>query len=853
MDKTKLYYIDGYHGGIRGHMPLGCWRDILEMLKTCPEWKLSIDVEPISWDFLQARDPAAYEELSELLRDQSIGSRLEMVSGSYAQPYGWITDGESNIRHLTMGIDTLKGHFPWIDVKTYAVQEPCWTSALPQMLKSLRFERAVLKNPSTAWGGYSAGFDAETCIWEGPDGTTIPLVPRYACEELLNVWETESVNGEKDFAEKCAGRGIPHPAGMYYQDLGWRANPRMSNKPGYEGTFFPDYIEYSTWKEYFEQIADKPDKTWKVTQEAFQGALPWGERILVRMARQVRRLEAGLLNSERLNALSAFLGGKRDSGAKLGEAWAHLLLTQHHDGWVCAGAGRGERNWAWLTSAQVYAAENIIAPVNRHALYSIGKSACPAVEKNGAAEMLCVVNPLGNPEYRAVKAEMTSARGAGSFIVYDGDEALTSQYIHNRLYADGSKNAGYLLFNAYFPGFGAKAFRIEPSSEADKKGVATAGIADGAAFLENGYYRITFDLNAGGVISSLYDKRRGVEVVDAYSERKFNEYYGYFISESKFISSAECAAKAEAAADGPVYASLTIKGKIGPAGYTQTIGLTEGDAKIYVRVVFHFPEKTYIGEPYEIVPEGSMTEGHRSYHDGRYKLNAYFPTAFEQRRIFKDAAYDVCESGHADTYFKHWNEIKHNILIGWVDASDGKQGLAIMSDHTTSYIHGSGCPLGLTMAWGWDGGFWWGRRQLKGDHELVYAIMPHDGDWQDGGVWHEYQKMIHPPISQRIAGITYAPQLRELISVGRPVEMSAAYLDKDGRMMARLFNPGKPVNAAVEIDAGAAGLVEITELDGKEICRPDVTRESGKAILTVHMPEFGIRTLRITQIRAAEQ
>ena len=50
-------------------MPLGCWRDILETLKTNPDWKLCIDVEPISWEELQARDPAAYEELRELLKD----------------------------------------------------------------------------------------------------------------------------------------------------------------------------------------------------------------------------------------------------------------------------------------------------------------------------------------------------------------------------------------------------------------------------------------------------------------------------------------------------------------------------------------------------------------------------------------------------------------------------------------------------------------------------------------------------------------------------------------------------------------------------------------------------------------
>lgn len=846
MNEKLLYYVDGYHGGIRGHMPLGSWRDILEMLKTCPEWKLSIDVEPVSWDFLKSRDPGAYEELREMLRDQSVSSRLEMVAGSYAQPYGWITDGESNIRHLTVGIDTLKAHFPWIEVKTYAVQEPCWTSAMPQMLRSLGFERAVLKDPSTAWGGYTEGFDAEVCVWEGPDGSTIPMVPRYACEELLNVWETESVNGEKDFAEKCVAHGIAHPAGMYYQDLGWRAVPKMSDKPGYEGKFFPDYIQYTTWKEYFDDIADCPDEVWKVSQEVFLGALPWGERILTRMARQVRRGEAAVLNSERLCALASFLGGAKN-GERLAEAWGHLLMTQHHDGWICAGAGRGERNWAWKTSAQIYAAESLTGEADRKAMFDIGKAVCPIVERENAAETLAVVNPLGRPENRAVCVEMTSARGIQSFKVYDGDKPLTSQYFPTRTFADGSKNAGILMFCSDLPGFGTKAVRVEPSCDADVKGAAGARVEGALAYLENSFYRIVFDMKAGGTISSLFDKRRNLEIVDPNSKLKFNEYSGYFVSEAKFISSAEYEAEATVLADGPVFAMLGITGHVGGASFTQRISVTEGDAKINVRVNFEFPEKTYIGEPHEIAPEDARTDGYRSHHDGRYKLNAYFPTAFEQKDVYKDAAYDVCKSELTDTYFKRWDEIKHNILIGWVDVTDGTQGLAVMADHTTSYIHGEDCPLGLTMAWGWDGGFWWGRRQLKGSHELVYDIVPHAGIWRDADIWHEYQKTLHKPVAQRVTGRAFMPKGRELVAVGGQVEMSAAYSDERGRLIIRLFNPGGAVNANVEIDAEAAGLVELVELDGAEICRPDVVYSSGKASVCVDMPEFGIRTLRVTK------
>ena len=227
---------------------------------------------------------------------------------------------------------------------------------------------------------------------------------------------------------------------------------------------------------------------------------------------------------------------------------------------------------------------------------------------------------------------------------------------------------------------------------------------------------IRFDLSQGGTIASLVDKRRQTELVDQRSERKFNEYSGFFIQENCFLSSASQQAEAVVKAEGSVCAELEIRGTIGSVTFTQTVRVLAKEPVIQVQVVFHFPEKTYIGDPHTMTPENDVQDGHRSYHDSRYKLNAWFPTAFEQVHLDKDAAYDVCRSREENTYFSTWNTIKHNVLLNWVDVTDETQGLAVITDHTTSYTHGKDKPLALTMAWGWDAGYWWGRRQLKGDH-----------------------------------------------------------------------------------------------------------------------------------------
>lgn len=50
---------------------------------------------------------------------------------------------------------------------TYSVEEPCFTSCLPQILKLFGFKYAVLKCPNTCWGGYTNAYGGELINWVG--------------------------------------------------------------------------------------------------------------------------------------------------------------------------------------------------------------------------------------------------------------------------------------------------------------------------------------------------------------------------------------------------------------------------------------------------------------------------------------------------------------------------------------------------------------------------------------------------------------------------------------------------------------------------------------------------------------
>ena len=60
-DAQQAYFIDGYHGGIYGHYPVGQTAFIAQKLRQNPNWNINIEIEPESWEVVRHRDPEGYE------------------------------------------------------------------------------------------------------------------------------------------------------------------------------------------------------------------------------------------------------------------------------------------------------------------------------------------------------------------------------------------------------------------------------------------------------------------------------------------------------------------------------------------------------------------------------------------------------------------------------------------------------------------------------------------------------------------------------------------------------------------------------------------------------------------------
>ena len=94
------YFVDGYHGGVYGHYTDWNTRFMVDTLKQHPTWKISLEIEPETWDRAKTNDPVAYAELQVLAADQTARGRIEFVNPTYAQPYLWNIPGENIIRQF---------------------------------------------------------------------------------------------------------------------------------------------------------------------------------------------------------------------------------------------------------------------------------------------------------------------------------------------------------------------------------------------------------------------------------------------------------------------------------------------------------------------------------------------------------------------------------------------------------------------------------------------------------------------------------------------------------------------------------------------------------------------------------
>ena len=833
------YFIDGYHGGIWGHYPDWNTRFMADQLKQHPNWKINLEIEPETWDNAKVKDSAAYNEFRALFADQnSATARIEYVNPDYAQSYLFDIEGESIIRQFYYGMKMVKRHFPTAVFPAYSSEEPCFTSALPQILTSYGFKYASLKNPNTCWGGYTTAYGGELVNWVGPDGTKIITSPRYAVEALQpgSTWQTIAAYNTPEYVKACFAAGIKHPVGLTLQDAGWKQGPIIRNNPSVVST---------TWADYFENIAIKSTTDdWKFTQEDVLVSLVWGSQILQRIAQEVRHSESGLISAEKLAVIAKSYGGINYPQSDFDAAWRPLLLSQHHDCWIVPYNGKPGNTWADKVVGWTGTTDRIA-----DSLIKLDVGHLANGKKVSGSKFITVYNTLGVSRDEPVSVTIPDQfRGKKLAVINAAGKDMASQIV-----IDSTSAQPQIVFIAKVPSMGYNTYQFKIQKAAHTDNMIATVLKNGDYKIESDIYRIVLDPKKGGIIKSLIAKKlNNKEFADKANSRGFNELRGNFYNDGGFHSSTENPATISIIEKGPERIKLQVKGIIDGSPFTQWLTISQGQSRIDMQVKIDWKGNPGIGE--YTAPGGYKTEvPKKAFYNDKDKLQVLFPLNLQSQKVYKNAPFDVLQSRLNNTFFTSWDSIKNNIILNWVDITDKNDsyGLTLLTDHTTNYAHGEDAPLGLTLAYSGVG--LWGRNyKITEPTNVHYAIIPHAGKWDKAGIWTEGTKWNEPLITS-VTDEAPAIKQRSLFRVdGKGLDITA--LDADGNdMMVRVFNAeGDDSPKKISFD-GSATNAELIELDGEKKRDLQVVKDAdGKTSVMVSMPRFGIRTIKFHDVVTAK-
>ena len=788
-ENRKTYFVDGFHGGVYGHYPLADYTQyMMDQLNAHPHWCIGLEIEPETWDSVRVRTPEAYTRWQQTV----VSDRVEYTNPSYAQSYCYPISGESIIRQFQYGMQKLRSHFPTMTFTTYSTEEPCFTSCLPQILAQLGFRYAVLKCPDTCWGGYTEAFGGELVNWIGPDGTSLLSVPRPACEELEenSVWQTTSWRNDRKYLQACFAAGIQHPVGMCYQDAGWRKGPWLQAKCR---------SEYVLWTNYIERIANKELTTdYRMPQEDVRVALVWGSQVMQRIGQQVRKTENRLVQTENLAAILNITNGFKPDQSKLDDAWRQLMLSQHHDSWIVP-YNRLNDKGTWADNIALWTANSC------KLADEVTSQALPAIQ--GGSNTYTVYNTTGKSRTEVINLSR--------------------------------KNGQEIDFIREIPAYGYATFSLDELKPA-KAGKHFTQKKESVT-LQNDLYRIVFDLRRGGCITSLTDRKTGQEWVDANNPLSFGELRGTFPRYGGERSSTESKATAEVVKDNDLVQILTIRGSIVGVPFAQTYTFKKGTPLIDVQLQIDWKENIRIGDHRKRAKDDKSV----AFYNTRKMLNLLFPTNLQHPKLWKNAPFDVCESRLDSTFFDRWTDIRHNIIHSWVDISEGEngRGLALFTDHTTSYSFAQDYPLALTVQY--SGGGLWGRdHTINSATHIGYALLPHYGQWDKSDISDICERWNNPLIIAE--SDKDASAQRSLLSLDKSgYQLSSMQITEDGSLLMRLFNAcgdERPVQIPLHFRAAK---VELVDLQDHHQADCPLTHSTGQTLFTVQMPRFGIRTYKI--------
>lgn len=696
--------------------------DAMEMADRPPGVKTCINLDARACEFLAEKFP----EVAARFKKYLAAGKVELIGGTYGQPMGTTISGESNIRQIVLGRETILKALDY-ELATFLEEEEFSHPQLPQLVVGAGFKYASLAQLDT-WG--RAGIpviEVNALRWQGLDGTTIPSTPRNPLFGYNP--DLKQLAALPAFARL---QRLGKPLLFTWAEFGWEspeAPSYLTAPESYRKLAADMPVEFVTLKEYMDKYGARPRETAYLNMDSWHKSLTWGIggdqlRILD------RQVEGLLLAAERFDAVASALGFQPHT-AQLRKAWKNLLASQSHDVGLCEySRWQGDRmapldrvedlhNFTWgalgyqhLDAAQAQGREVLDA-----ALGSLAGRIGSAPTAPGPWT-ITVFNPSGwtRSEVALTGRIYPIPPNTRGLVVKDATgQTLPSQVIKREADAAGNLEMAELAFVAdQVPSVGYRTFYLAPASPAEPPAATGLRVDEAGWGLENEHLKLRLDPKTGAV-GSLVDKKSGREMLAGsagafpiFKGRPNPDYPLRSIFGSKnvaipaFYDSAQSQAEIQWLEKGPLRARIRARHHWPLLKFETHITLAAGSRHVEVlsRVLAEVPPATDASPP-------DINEG--------YWLS--FKPGFQPATVWRDFPFGVEPTVHARFHG-----------LTFVDLAARDFGLLVLHAGTQYFRQEKGGAIANLLMREWES-FWTGEYGWPRYAEYRHALLPHGADF----------------------------------------------------------------------------------------------------------------------------
>jgi alpha-mannosidase len=496
--------------------------DAMEMADRAPHVKTCLELDALAYKLMAEKFP----EVPARLKKYLAADKVEVIGGTYGQPLGTMFSGESNIRQLVYGRETIRKALDY-EVATFLDEEEFSHPQIPQIALGAGYRYASLAQVDT-WGRAGIPYlEVNAFRWKGMDGSEILSTPKNS---LFGYSPNLKQLASSEAFKKLQALG--KPLIFTWEEFGWEPpdEPAYLKTPEKYRKFAEESpVEFVTLKDYLDEYGSDAKESIYLNMDAWTKLLTWGlggDQLRV----MDRKVEATLLAAERFDAIATSLGAK-NRALPLEQAWKHLLTSQSHDVGLCEySRWQGDRmapldrledyhNFTWgaigynhLEAAQRQGQEVLEASLGQ-VVSHIGSEA----GKHGQLA-ITVFNPCAweRTDLATTGRIYPIREKAKDIVVKDrAGRVVPSQIIKSERNGQGNLVVVDVAFLAEkVPSVGYDTYCVELTSGTAQPGVTDLRINEPQLELENEYLKVKLSSKHGTIVS-LVEKQTGREMLDA--------------------------------------------------------------------------------------------------------------------------------------------------------------------------------------------------------------------------------------------------------------------------------------------------------------------------------------------------